>query len=229
MRRTRAVFLTLGLIGLLVVGQVTAASAGTRAASDPPPSAHLGRLTAEWWQWAIAIPADEHPLNPASSNDCSFAQSGKTWFLGGVVNSGGTVERTCVVPTGTTLLVPALNVECSNVEDVPFLGTTEAEQADCAQDISMVDLDATLSKEDHHGATHVEPLRLTYVVSPQFTFSAPAGNILGTGSAVTGTSVSAGWWTLVHPLPKGEYTLKFGGTFDEFDFTLDVTYHLTVV
>jgi hypothetical protein len=34
---------------------------------------------------------------------------------------------------------------------------------------------------------------------------------------------------MLQPLPVGQHTVRFGGTFTDVGFTLDVTYHLNVV
>mgnify|MGYP001481287536 CR=1 FL=1 len=33
---------------------------------------------------------------------------------------------------------------------------------------------------------------------------------------------------MVPPLPAGEHTVEFGGTYADFGFSLAITYHLTV-
>jgi hypothetical protein len=33
---------------------------------------------------------------------------------------------------------------------------------------------------------------------------------------------------MLAPLSVGEHTVHFGGTYSDFGFTLDITYHLTV-
>jgi hypothetical protein len=66
------------------------------------------------------------------------------------------------------------------------------------------------------------------VGSPLYNFSGPDPNILFVPGPVSGQSVSDGFWILLAPLSVGEHTIHFGGTFTQSDFTLDVTYHLTV-
>jgi hypothetical protein len=45
----------------------------------------------------------------------------------------------------------------------------------------------------------------------------------------TSFSVDAGVYLLLAPLSVGKHTIHFGGTFDEFDETIDTTYVITVV
>ena len=220
--RTHNFLAIVGVGGLMLIGSATAAAA---AAAATPQSRHGGdrnanlrELTAAWWKWSIANPLADHPFSDPPAHDCTFAQSGKTWFLGGVFNSSGTAVRKCTVPEGTNLLIPALNVECSNVEADPFHADTAAKQEACARSFRMTDIRVTLDGR---------AVPVTYVVSPQFTFAAPADNVLSVTGPIAGTSVSAGWWALLRP-SEGNHIVKFGGRFPDFDFAIDITYILRV-
>jgi hypothetical protein len=217
--RTRKLLAVLGVGGLVLLSSTTALSAASGTSGAANPHANLPRLTAEWWQWSISIPRSAHPFSDPPANDCSFAQTDKTWFLGGVFNDSGTGTRNCTVPVGTGLLVPALNAECSSVEEPPSFGSTAAEQTACARSFAMTDLTMELDGR---------PMPLKYIVSPQFRFNAPDDNVLLVPGPISGTSVSAGWWALIHP-SKGDHVLRFGGTFPDFGITITMTYHLHVV
>lgn len=211
--RGRGVTMLLGVLmtaGALV-GMSTAASASSPTVSP--------RLTAKWWQWSISMPATNHPFADPTTNDCTYNQSGRTWYLGGVFNASGTVTRDCHVPKGVSLLVPAVNVECSDVEPPPFYGATPKERRACAQGLALSD--PFVSVDGHR-------VPICYVTSGDFGFHAPADNVLGVPGPVSGRSVSAGWWALIPPLSRGAHTLHFGGTFPDFAYTLDITYNLTV-
>jgi len=174
-----------------------------------------------WWQWAISIPSDSHPLTDTA--DCSVGQSGSVWFLGGSFVSGS-AERNCTVPADKALFFPILNTECSTVEPDPFHGDNEAELRACAQ--SFIDPVAGLFLEID--GVPVGNLSQYRVLSPMFSFAAPDPNVLFVQGPVSGQSVGDGYYILLAPLHKGQHTLHFGGTFTQYDFTLDITYHLTV-
>jgi hypothetical protein len=221
-REARKFFAAIGIGALTLLSSAVPLSATGGARSEVHRQANLPRLTAAWWQWSISIPTSQHPFNDPPPNDCTFAQSGEIWNLGGVFNTSGTATRNCTLPAETSLLVPALNVECSSVEPAPFLGESAAEQRACARSFKMTDLRVELDGR---------PIPLKYVVSPQFGFTAPADNILIGAEPASGTSVSAGWWALIEP-SKGDHTLKFGGRFRDlpnFDVTIAMTYRLRVV
>jgi hypothetical protein len=166
------------------------------------------------------MPAENHPFADPTTADCSTNQSGKVWYLGAVFNATGIVTRDCHVPRGVSLLVPAINVECSNVEPDPFFGATPRARRACAQGFVLADPFVEVDGRR---------VAICYVTSGDFGFSAPDGNVLGVPGPVSGRAVSAGWWALLPPLPRGHHTLHFGGSFPDFGpFVLDITYNLTV-
>jgi len=48
-------------------------------------------------------------------------------------------------------------------------------------------------------------------------------------AGATSPSVDAGFYLLLRPLKVGKHVIHFGGTFDEFNFSIDTTYIITVV
>lgn len=186
-----------------------------------PYGASYGQWSARWWQWALSLPADAHPLLETAG--CDAGQTGSVWFLGGsFVNT--TIVRDCAVPGGQAILFPVLNTECSTIEGPPFFGGNEDELRACAAAVTNAGMFATID------GVEVQNLDSYRVQSPLYTFSAPDGGLFG--GAVTGQSVSDGVWLMLAPLSAGTHTIHLGGTQTAGDFpplTLDVTYHLTVL
>ena len=60
-----------------------------------------------------------------------------------------------------------------------------------------------------------------------FTIDFPEGNIFGV-QAGPSMAASDGFWIMLKPLPPGEHTINFGGSFGP-EFTIDITYHISVV
>jgi hypothetical protein len=227
----------LSMTALLVVF-VLAMSAGVARGNALPQRAHpygatYGQWSAAWWQWALSFPLSDHPLDPAQDQPCSAGQSGRVWFVGGVVNSGGTVTRDCVVPSGTPLVVAVANVECSTLEGAPFGGNDEASLRACAA--GVIDPSSPLFITGQHATLDGRALRPVRAPSPLFAFTVPSlgDNILAcpaTGcQGTSGEAVADGYMLVLPPLSVGTHELRFGGTFPAFGFTLDITYHLTVV
>jgi len=154
------------------------------------------------------------------------------WFLGGVVNAGGTVVRDdCTIPRWTTLVVAVANVECSTLEPPPFFGGNERELRHCANGVvrrgDPLEITRQFARLDGH------PLSVPRAESPLFRFRVPSesDNILSCAPSCAdkeGESVADGYLLVLWPLRPGRHTLRFGGTFPAADFTLDITYEITV-
>jgi hypothetical protein len=67
------------------------------------------------------------------------------------------------------------------------------------------------------------------VQSPMFEVALPENNIWCLPANTTGQLVSDGVFLIVAPLPPGQHTNEFTGTLPDFDFTLHLTYYLTVL
>lgn len=227
----RNVLLTVGMVlcanGTMPTAASSASNSGNQNATVvyPPESQLFGRSyaewTAAWWQWAASMPTSNHPL--FDSGSCDAGQRGPVWFLGGAF-TGITTTRDCTVPPGKSILFPALNVECSNVEPPPFFGSNEAELRDCAHTF-MGYVAASFATLDG------QPLPMSHVESPLYEFTAVPGSLFGNTDPLTGISVSDGLWVFLGRLSGGRHTLRLGGRFDFPDgssFPIDVTYNLTV-
>jgi hypothetical protein len=74
---------------MLVAVALTSAWTGIAAAGE------LETLQAEWWQWAMAIPASHSPIFDKTGNRCGIAQRGDVWFLAGSAGA----QSFCVTDT----------------------------------------------------------------------------------------------------------------------------------
>ena len=162
-RSARGVASALALALLLVI----AAQAQNSNPGVIPPQAQAHGMTyaewtARWWQWFFSFTATTNPVA-----DCSVGQLGSVWFLVGVP---GPTTINCSVPPGKALFFPVINVECSNVEDPPFFGATEAARRACAK--SIVD-GAAKSGGDRRWQFYPERCKLQVFVA-QFSFRVSA-------------------------------------------------------
>ena len=200
--------------------------------------------SARWFEWVMEYPVqdkDGNPLPHPSFDDANVdvrdRQSGDVWFLSGpfVGEDGLPDERSCTIPEQKALFIGLVAVECSSVEppESGFHGDTEAEQRECANYWANHIVPASLFLEvDGQSVTDLASFR---AVSPQFKFKAPTPWFFGETGGKS-TSVSDGYFVLLEPLPKGEHTIHYGGSFlftlaeDGFDaeLTVDMTYHVTV-
>lgn len=188
-----------------------------------------GEWSAEWWKWAFSLPVDQNPFfDEGGCEHGANGQSGPVWFLTGVINVSGSASRQCTVPADKAVFFPILNVECSVVEGN---GSTEAELRGCTDFYMNTVTDVFLEID----GVHVANMDQYLAVSPLFNFGPlPDNNVLQLfgANAPPGTvsaAVNQGYHILLKPLPRGVHTLHYGGTFgDPINFTLDITYHLTV-
>jgi hypothetical protein len=101
--------------GFFLVLALLSGSISSRAQGE---SELLANLTAQWWQYAISVPASVNPLLDARGANCMVGQRDPIWFLAGDFLVGGTVNRTCAVPAGEWLFFPIINSVQINVPNV---------------------------------------------------------------------------------------------------------------
>jgi hypothetical protein len=139
------------------------------------------------------------------------------WFLGGSFSTS-TPERNCTVPTGTALFFPVLNAEDNPVENPPGWNPDIQGEAYVHQAVDdPIELHASLDFAIQLPPT--DDLEL-------FLFPSLAGTNYNTKPIEP--VVADGYYLMLSPLPPGPHTLVFGGS-SRLPFTLNVTYHLTVV
>jgi len=238
MHRSRLLILAVLVVSSLVPVTSIFADQNPNPGVLPPESPQFGKTygqwAAAWWQWALALPATEHPLFDTA--DCSTGQKGKVWFLGGKFcntgdpNCNGTAVRTCSVPSGKAIFFPIVNTECSTAEGN---GSTEQQLRDCAN--MIIDGARKISAElDGESLKQLSVNQRYRSDSPLFIWTlASHDNVLAaTGEPIAdGTSspaVADGVHLMLAPLSPGPHTLHFHGEFPAFNFGLDITYYLTV-
>jgi hypothetical protein len=206
----------------------------------PPQSRPAGRSydewSAAWWQWAYSLPFDHHPLTDTA--DCSAGQTGNVWFLGAAIipteNPPGTFfvqrDRTCVVPAGTFLFVPAINSEAATLEGN---GSTEQELRDVVTSLQNLASDMSVSIDGVPVASldsyRVGPDAPAFIYGPLPANNVPQNLGYNAPAGATSLSVGDGVYVMVRPLTPGQHTIHFAGAVDAFNFTVDVTYHIQVV
>ena len=240
----RRIALVASVIMVMVLGTASTGQAASVTALDPTVP-HYGKTNSEWsarwWQWALSIPVHappfrgqvNHPLVDLTGSKCAEGQSGPVWFLGGAFFEAGqpalsTIERGhCAVPKSKALYFPLLNIEASTLEGN---GTTEAELRSAAA--FYMDLADNLSADVDGNSIQIVPG--SRVQSPLFKFTLPRDDILsfiGEGPFVPGTYFPAagdGYYVMLAPLSSSQHRVHFHGEIPAFDFSLDVTYDLTV-
>jgi hypothetical protein len=192
------------------------------------------QLSAQWWQWALSIPADPdsahdvNPLTDGTGEDCAVGQRGSDWFLAGLF-FGGSATRDCSIPQDVSLFFPVANF--IGFDNVGFCDQTEpfgsafwrGLAADFVNGLSAVSV--TLDNR---------PLGTQRVKSPVFEIALPPNNLFAPFCApplegIFSPAVDEGLYVRINPLTVGEHTLHFHAENTSQSFSQDVTYHLTIV
>lgn len=217
--------LPIGVLALLLASSgVQAAGRNPNPGVIPPDGTYrglsYGEWGAQWWSTAFSIPVvdGDHPLFSGGA----FGEHQGVVFLA-AVGGGATIDVT--IPAGSALFFPVLNAECSVIEPDPFHGDDEGELRACANG----HIDNTSGLSATIDGVPVNGLDAYRVESPLFEFGPlPEGNLFGAPAGTTSLSVDAGVYLLLAPLKPGGHTVHVTGTFDEFGFTIDTTFHITV-
>lgn len=202
-------------------------------ASTSPHGQTYGRWAAEWWQWALGIPAVKNPILDPTGEFCQERQLGKVWFLAG---SFGTdpVVRNCTVPRGTALFFPLINtLYGAFLNDPPETRTEEAvrELSKCMVPVTELSLviDGFAVPRLFRFFTGESRRQ-----SPLFNIQLPPDNVTGLDETiipelVLSPSAEQGYYVFVRPLPPGNHTIQFAAAGCFPGFTQNVLYNITVM
>lgn len=231
------------LIVVIVAGLLAVVTGAGAAQVDPPvvppdgtwDDKTYGELGADWWQWALAIPAfKDHPNRDRGKVDCSMGQAddGEVWFLAGAAmnNRKGVVnvKRTCEdpVPVGKALFFPIVNIICSELT-----GDEGDLEEICDQVVNdFIPVDSLSASIDGNPVENLVDFRTK---SPYFDIAPlPAPNIIHAPAGSEAPAVTDGYYLLLEPLDEGEHDIEFSGKIVApdygIDWTLIVRYEFTV-
>jgi hypothetical protein len=242
-------FLVVAIVLAVAVLAVPSVMAQSLEPQNPGPkvidrdSVAYGRTYSDWsaaWeQWADSIPVAEHPL--FDNGDCSVAQSGPVWFLGGKFCANGAncsftgVVRSCNVPSGKALYIAVFNGEDSALEEsvVEHPGDETFQQIATMRSFEDVGMSPSKVFLSVDGAPIPHLKERFRVQSTAFGFTFPTDNlfksIYGNPNFLPGTyfpAVDDGWYVMLSPMNAGPHVLHFKGV--SGNFVLDVTYNLNV-
>lgn len=116
---TRIFWLAIACLSMVVFTASSRAGEGGHGApvvaplGSTPEGQAYGRWAAEWWQWALGVPAATNPVLDPDGSFCAERQVGEVWFLAGRFgfdpDFSVPTTRTCTVPTGKSLFFPLIN------------------------------------------------------------------------------------------------------------------------
>jgi hypothetical protein len=192
------------------------------------------QLSAEWQQWALSIPTSVNPMLDGSGANCTVGQHGSVWFLAGSF-FGGRATRKCFVPQNTALFFPVINAVNFNTPNVCGQGPQALSVREIRRtSADFIDGAVNLSVEVDRRPVDGRRGRVKSVV---FAVSLPADNVFdapctGLGDVPAGVyspAVDDGIYVQLEPLRVGDHTLHIHAENRSANFSLDVTYLITVV
>ncbi len=217
---------------LVLVGASAPAAPNLNPTILPPNSkpygASYGKWSDRWWQWAYSIPADTNPVIDPTGEFAAEGQSGPVWFLAGTF--GGDAERTVTVPAGKGLFFPIYNYVWVNTPEFGDDPWSEEQEAFARAVLAwLVDLGTELACEiDGRPVENISAYRCQTPEDGEYMVTFPEDSVwLPAGTY--GPSVSDGYYFMLAPLSAGQHTIHFHAAVPLFDWSLDVTYHITVV
>ncbi len=221
LQRRAATVLSCGLAFLLL------ASADPARAGNATPQVYgqsIGNWGHAWWQWAVNFPTADNPIVQTGDVDCSAGQSGKVWYLAGTF--GTSAARTCSIKKGKAMFLPLLNA----------IGWTSdggcTDELSCRTYVGAL-IDAVTSWTcTVDGTPCVWSAQIVRAQSDALPLNLPDGSFeedFGFAPGVREISIADGYWVMLDPLPPGPHTIHFTSAVSSIPFSLDVTYHLTVV
>ncbi|MEY5100207.1 MAG: hypothetical protein RJA36_2926 [Pseudomonadota bacterium] len=190
-----------------------------------------GHWAADWWKWAVSIPAANNPLLDSTGQYCGERQTGNVWFLAGYAGSG-TVSRTCTVPAGKSLFFPIINnFYAAWLNDPPDTRTDDYVRNAAVNGCTNYQI----TKVEIDDMKVINPMRYntgkTGSQSPMFTAQLPPDNLFGLTTDVApelafSPSAEYGYYLFLKPLKRGQRTIKWSAS--SSCGTQDITYHLTI-
>ena len=195
-----------------------------------------GEWSANWWQWAYSLPVNKNPFfDETGCANGAQGQSGPVWFLTGVFNDSHTAVRDCTVPAGKALFFPVLNNEWDYFFP-PLPLTFPSGQPELfvgyLRDASKESLNTVTKLNVEFDGHTIRNLFSYRVKSPVFGIHLPDSNVqqffgFTAPRGEYGPFVGEGYYIMLAPFSRGKHDLHFHGELP--GFTLDITYHITVV
>jgi hypothetical protein len=163
-------------------------------------------LSAQWWQWALSIPAASNPVADADG-------------------------ASCTVPANSPLFFPVIN---SAFVDTPDCGQ-EGKSYSVEEMRAILDpildgasgIEATLDNRPIKSVRRVKSKVFAAVFPANSLWDAPGTSCLVPGR-IYSPSVDDGYYVRLRGLPEGVHQLAFRGAFAD-GFSIDVVYTLNAV
>ena len=190
--------------------------------NDTPYGKSLTEWSDRWWRWLCGQPIHTNPATKDSegkySNNCqTFPQC---HFLCGTTTSES-VQRSCKIPLGKSILIPVICFEHSHLEmanaSALDLFKLSSKELDGYKNINAMLGEESLTKD------------ILRIRSPFFTMTLPRENIWNTENEGFTYAAADGHWIFINQIDQGQYTVKVEAEpKQENGLKINTTYELTV-
>jgi hypothetical protein len=192
--------------------------------SDLPYGKTYGNWTVEWWRWILGIPKRVNPVVDLSGEYTTMNQQNRdVFFLAGKLaeEDGILPERSCIVSTQKSILVPVINCEANLLEN-PELETDEG----IVKHVKS-DEDTIVRAKCYLDCKEIPTQRIS---SDPLIFEVKMvdNNLFDVGGGGTTHASADGYWVFLKPLPRGNHTISFQGSCEMGRLHSGATYKLNV-
>ena len=207
-------------------------------------------LAAQWVQWALGRPTPVNPLLDDTGKFAKHGDVGDVTFLAGIAYEPGEApdpphfyaERDITVDYGDALVFPMIN--SFNLYN-PALADDQKTPEEDVYDRTIEEFEALDShylriKSGDEVIVEIQSDEVDdfAVTSDYFAVQMPVRNLYSDslqpehakdwGGGIYNPALTMGYYAMVDGLEPGDYTVQFGGTASEFNFTLDIEYTVEV-
>jgi hypothetical protein len=213
------------LVGSLIgfTGSRVMAGDMLRSSQSHPYGEGYGQWAADWWTWALSIPTEINPLTDTNGVYAGVGQHGPVWFLAGASTSGATIAiRDVTLPSGKALFFPIMNTLWTTGPSDPPTTIPDILTTLAGVTADVTNLSCTI---DGVPVKHLEKFK---TISPVFSLTVPADNVLGLPASVYAPDIDEGYYLFLAPLRAGQHTIHFTGSNPDLGYSLDITYNLIV-
>ena len=126
------------------------------------------------------------------------------------------------MPEGKAIFFPIINTLWTTGPGDPPTTIPDILSARAGVTADVIGLSCTI---DGVAVKHLEKF---VTISPVFSLTIPADNVLGLPAAVYTPDIDEGFYLMLAPLSPGKHTIHFTGNNVDLGYALDITYNITV-
>lgn len=157
----------------------------------------LHKYADRWWQWANSMPDSQSPVIDTVGSKCHVNQNGDVWFLAGSYETTK-IKRQCSIPQGKYIFFPIVNTYDTPEDNADV--TCDEMKANVTQN-NLAKMSVKLNGNEISKQSYQLQSQDCFDLYGQVSKAENAPNMYPT--------VSNGYWMMLKPLPKGEYSLEY--------------------